>query len=127
MREVSGTPTRERRTYDYGWTPKGNLWIAARLPSILTNFTLYIPSSIGHYISGQHFPIQSDDNRDEGTIGVDERGMSWGYGPFLSRNGPDENDILVIQFDLLHGQAIVDLENEEFLDEPFAQEQESVS
>src|SRR5207248_1692643 len=43
MRESSGVRIHERRVYDYGWTPNGNLWLATRLRGTLTNYTLYIP------------------------------------------------------------------------------------
>lgn len=127
LRETSGINTHERRIYEYGWAPNGNLWIATRLPSILTSFTMYLPSGIGHILHGMRFSAQSEDGSAEGTIVIDDRGMSWGYGPFLSRHGADENDILLIQFDLIHERAILKLENEEFLDEPFVLEQESAN
>lgn len=117
MREFSGTRVRERRTYDYGWAPNGNLWVASRLPGILSNYTLYIPTAIGSYLYKRRLPIQSEDGSIEGTVGIDDRGMSWGYGPFLSRHGADENDILLVEFDLVHERVILKLETEEFLDE----------
>ncbi len=127
MRESLGARTRERRTYDYGWAPNGNLWIAARLPSILASYTLYIPSVIGPFLYKRRFPVQSEDGSTEGIIVVDDRGMSWGYGPFLSRHGADENDILLVEFDLVHERVILKLETEEFLDEPFVLSQESAN
>jgi hygromycin-B 7''-O-kinase len=99
--------------------------VATRLPSILTNYTLSIPSTIGPYLHRRRFPIQSIDGSTEGTVVVSNRGMSWGYGQFLSRHGADEDDILVVEFDLIHEQVTLELETEEFLDEPFVLSQES--
>ena len=127
MRKSSGLRTREHRTNDYGWTPNGHLWIATHLPSILITYTLYIPSALGPYLYGQRFPILSIDGSAEGTVVVDDRGMSWGYGQFLSRHGADEDDILLVEFDLIHAQVTLKLETEEFLDEPFVISQKSVS
>jgi hypothetical protein len=59
----------------------------------------------------------SEDGRDEGTIVVDDGGSSWGYAPFLSREGADEGDVLYVEFDLVSGRAKLRLEGDEFLEE----------
>src|SRR5260370_41972161 len=120
MRESTVDRMRERHIYDYGWTPNGELWIARHLTGISTNYTLYIPSTIGPYLYGRRFPVQSEDGSAEGTVAVDDRGVSWGYGPFLSRHGADENDVLFVEFDLVHERVTLKLQTAEFLDEPFA-------
>ena len=56
---------------------------------------------------------------------IDDKGMSWGYGSFLSRHGADEDDIFLVEFDLVHERATLKLETEEFLDEPFVPAQKS--
>ncbi len=127
MRESLGARTRERRIYDYGWASNGILWIATRLPSILISYTLNIPSAIGPILYGRSFPAQSENGSAEGTVVIDSKGVSWGYGPFLSQHGADENDILLLEFDLVHDRVILKLETEEFLDERFTISSESAN
>ena len=58
---------------------------------------------------------------------IDEKGMSWGYGSFLSRQYADEDDILLAEFDLVHEQVTLKLETEDFLDEPLTLSQGSAT
>ncbi len=117
MREALAMRPREQRINDYGWTPRGALWIAIRLPNTITNFSLKIPSAIAQYVTGSRFPVRSEDGSDSGIVVVDDKAMSWGYTPFLSRRGADEDDILLVEFDLVHEQVTLKLEAEDFLDE----------
>ena len=127
MREALAMRTRERRTSNYGWTPNGTLWIATRLPSRLNNYTLYIPSAIVRFLYGRRFVVRSKDGGEEGIVVIDEKGISWGYGSFLSRQGADEDDILLAEFDLVHEQVTLKLEAEDFLDEPITLSQGSAT
>jgi hypothetical protein len=108
---------RERRLVDFGWTDNGNLWLAMRLPNLsIASYTHGIPTAILPYVAGRQFRALTRDNREVGTVVVDERGASWGYGPFLAREGADEGDILYTEFNLVRGTAMLELEPEDFLE-----------
>lgn len=118
MREELAMRPRVRRVLDYGWTPEGNLWLAVRLPKLYGgSYTQGIPAPILRYVAGRQFRATGEDGTQVGSIGVDDQGTSWGYAPFLSREGADEGDVLYIEFDLRDGCATLKLEGDEFLDE----------
>jgi hypothetical protein len=47
---------------------------------------------------------------------VAKDGASWGYGPFLSRRGADEDDVLVVEFDLVKQTASLRIAGAELLE-----------
>lgn len=117
LREKLSMRPREHRVLDYGWTDPGNLWLAVRLPNLTAlSFTQGIPIDILHYVVRRQFRACTRDESDVGMVTVDERGMSWGYAPFLTRQGADEGDTLYIEFDLARATAMLELEPEDFLD-----------
>ena len=99
-----------------GWTPDGDLWIAYRLPSA-HSLVIGIPRSIGSYLMDREFEALAVDGSNAGTIVVSEELSSWGYGPYLSRRGADDGDVLIVTFDLLAGTARLTLDNPEVLDD----------
>lgn len=108
---------RERRVLDFGWTAQGNLWIAVRLPNLGgSSFTLGIPAAIQLYVANRAFSAVGDDGSQVGIIAIDDHGTSWGYSPFLSRAGADEDDVLYVEFDLGDARATLRLEDAEFLE-----------
>ncbi len=114
LREKLAMRPRERRIQDFGWRPGGNLWLAARLPSLTgTSFVQGIPADIARFVSGQQFRATAEDDTDVGAIIIDEKGISWGYTNFLAREGADEGDILYIEFNLVRKSAMLKLEAEE--------------
>jgi hypothetical protein len=76
-----------------------------------------IPAAIDHYIFGQRFTARAEDGSIVGELAVDEKRTSWGYGPYLSRYGADEGDILRIEFDIVVGKATLKLGGNELMDE----------
>src|SRR5262249_23700542 len=101
----------------YGWESDGTLSVT----TVVTNVSspvIGIPGAIAHYVAGRSFRAMTEDNTATGTIALDERGASWGYGPFLRRRGAEPGDVLSVRFDLSTDGAILSLGNEAALDEP---------
>jgi len=115
LRQANAQRPRERRVQDYGWTGEGNLWVGVRLPRT-TSLVIGIPSPILGYVAEQRFAARAEDGSDAGLIVVSDSGSSWGYGPYLSRRGADEGDILRIEFDLAQESATLRLGGEELLE-----------
>jgi hypothetical protein len=54
-----------------------------------------------------------------GNITINDTGMSYGYGPFIRRHGLDENDVLLVEFDLSEHIATLTTVDEYTLDEGY--------
>ena len=52
-----------------------------------------------------------------GVVKLREDGTAYGFGPFLTRRGADEDDIMILQFDLADGVAVLRLGDDELLEE----------
>ncbi|MGO9420227.1 hypothetical protein [Roseiarcus sp.] len=118
VRTANALREREKRVLDHGWTPQGRLWVAARLPAINGGtFVLGIPSAIRNYLAGRQFTFADEDGISHGTVKISDEGMSYGLGSFLRQRGADEGDILVAEFDLGAGAAVMLLGDDELLDE----------
>jgi hypothetical protein len=118
LRTANAEHSREKRVLDYGWTPEGCLWVAVRLPDLKsrTAFIFLMPSSIRRLVADGEFPAFSESGIPSGRIRVKEDGQSWGYGPFLTRTGADEDDIFIAEFDLAERTAILRLGDDEVLE-----------
>jgi hypothetical protein len=118
VRAANALREREKRVLDHGWTPQGQLWVAARLPTTSGGtFVLGIPGAIRNYLAGRQFTVADEDGISHGTVRIGDEGMSHGLGPFLRQRGADEGDILVAEFDLGTGAAVMRLGDDELLDE----------
>ena len=118
LRRASAQKPREKRICDYGWTPAGQIWIAIRMPRLPGRGLVFgIPGAVDQYVASQRFEAKAEDGSVVGTIAVDEKGSSWGYGPFLSRYGADEGDILRVEFDIVKNEVLLRLGGEELMDE----------
>ena len=101
VREHNQLRSRETRLLEYGWTPNGKLWIAWKLPGIVSGLVLGIPGAVRRYLCGRSFPVLAKDSgRTLGEISINEGGSSYGYGPFLRYAGADQSDTLLAEFDL---------------------------
>lgn len=118
VRRANAQRPREKRVQDYGWTTGGRLWLAVRLPRHPEGgLVIGIPAAIDQYVIDRRFLARSEDGAEVGTIVIDQKGTSWGYGPYLSRYGADEGDILRIEFDLVEGSVTLRIGGEELMDE----------
>jgi hypothetical protein len=118
LREANALRPREKRILDHGWTPDGNLWLATRIPGAhIPNVVVGIPSAIRSYLIGRQFDARDEDDVSHGTIRINDEGASYGFSPFLRQRGADEGDILITEFDLSSGNALLRLGDDEILEE----------
>lgn len=118
LRRANAQRPREKRICDYGWTPQGRLWVGVRMPRRPDRgLVVGIPGAIDQYVLGRRFTARAEDGSIVGAIAVDEKGTSWGYGPYLSRYGADEGDILRIEFDIVGEEVTLRLGGDELMDE----------
>jgi Sigma-70, region 4 len=109
---------KEKRVLDHGWTAAGQLWVATRLPGTLSGaFIFGMPGAIKRYLAGRKFAAKDDDGIEHGSVRINDEGSSYGFGPFLRQRGADEGDILIAEFDLNGGTALLRLGDDELLDE----------
>ena len=116
LRDIVATRTRPRRTIGYGWEEDGMLSVT----TVVTNVSspvIGIPGPVSHYVSGRQFVAVTEEGSPVGTVAIDERGGSWGYGPFLRRRGAEPGDVLTIRFDLAAERATLVLADEMDLEE----------
>ncbi len=114
LREAIANRPRKRRTVAYGWDSDG----ALRLTVIVGNVNapvIGIPAAITRYVAGRQFQAKTLEKTPAGTIVINDRGTSWGYGPFLRRRGAEPGDALTTCFDLAAGEVTLALEDEDIL------------
>ena len=117
FREANALQPRQRRIVDHGWSRDGRLWLAIRVPHAPAGRVFGVPSAVVRYLTGRRFAAYTEERSPAGTLVVDERGSCWGYGPFLNRAGADEDDILVITFDLATDEAVLAVASNETFEE----------
>ena len=115
IQDMNALKPRQKRVLNHGWTDDGELWIAARLPSA-KNFVVGIPGSTKRFLAGQSFDAFTENGTPCGTIRNSDEATSWGYSPFLTRSGADEDDILLVRFNLPKKSARLSLADDEFLE-----------
>jgi hypothetical protein len=108
---------RERRQTRFGWSDTGYLWIAAQIPKYgKSTMIVYAAIPIRRYVENQHFTAVAKDSGDcMGTISVSDNGTSWGYGRFMTRYGMDEDDVLLVEFDLGRNVAYLSIGSDDLL------------
>ena len=119
VRQANALRQKEKRVLDHGWTPRGQLWLAARIPAAhdAANLVVSVPGPIRHYLSGRQFDAKDEDGVSHGSVRVNDDGASYGFTPFLRQRGADAGDILVAEFDLTKNLALLQLGDDEVLEE----------
>ncbi|MCG3776140.1 MAG: RNA polymerase sigma factor RpoS [Nitrospira sp.] len=117
LKDANAAKPHEKRVLDHGWTADGSLWIAARLPERTSHFVLGIPGPIRRLVIGKDFAATDEHNVASGTVRVNDEGTSYGYSPFLSRKGADENDLLLVSFDLSASRCTLRVIDDEELEQ----------
>jgi hypothetical protein len=101
MRMANHLRPKQQRVLQYGWGEGGELWIAARVPKFTESMVIGCPGPMQRFLNGQQFTCFAKTGTQKcGTIAVNDRGASYGYGTFIRRYGVDENDVLMAEFDL---------------------------
>jgi hypothetical protein len=116
LRDIVATRGRPRRMIGYGWQEDGTLSVTTVVNNV-SSPVIGIPSDVSRYVADRQFAAFTQDGSDTGTIVIDDRGTSWGYGPFLRRRGAEVGDVLTIRFDLVGEQVTLLLADEMELDE----------
>jgi len=116
LRDANAMKPPVKRVLDHGWNESGSLWVAVRIPQLFTSFVFGIPAAIRHLLDARSFKAVDENNSDFGTIRILDDGTSIGYGKFLRQRGADENDVLVVFFDLIGDKAELRLGNDEILE-----------
>ncbi len=116
LRQSVALQPKESRYADHGWTADGRLWLAVRLSRHPESVPIHIPVAISHYVGEGRFQALTELGAPAGTVVVAKDGASWGYGPFLSRRGADEDDVLVVEFDLVKHTASLRIASAELLE-----------
>jgi len=100
---------------DYGWTEKDEIWIGYRLSeSVIFNGVCSIPAAMQQFINGD-FKLKPNDGSIVGNL-VARDNSAWGIGPILRRKGAEENDYMVLVFDLSLKTATIYLGDESLLE-----------
>lgn len=110
-----------KQVLQFGWDQNGKLWIATRLPHFGKNsLVIGCPSAVRRYLEKREFEYTPKGSEHHcGKIVFDQRGTSWGYGPYIRQNGLDENDILLAEFDLETNTAKLSVGDDELFDDIF--------
>jgi hypothetical protein len=119
VREANALRPKEKRVLDHGWTPGGQLWLAARIPAAhdAAKLVVSVPGAIRHYLSRRQFEARDEDSVSHGLLRVNDEGVSYGFTSFLRQRGADEGDILIVEFDLTKNTALLRLGDDELLEE----------
>ncbi len=117
LRATNNARPRERRVIDHGWTANGELWLAARVPSVIESFVIGAPSAVNRIVGGRDFAATTDAGNPCGRLRVYDYGQVTGFVPFLRRAGADDEDILMIRFNLTSATCMLSVMSEEELDD----------
>jgi len=117
VRAENALRPKERRVLDHGWTREGNLWLAARIGPQHASHVVGVPSPIRRFVTGREFSARDEDGVGHGVVRINVEGASYGFASFLRQRGADEGDILIAEFDLAGGAALLRLGDDELLDE----------
>lgn len=111
-------PTREyhRVISDYGWTNDGRIWLGILLTDmILASGSFYIPSGMKNYLQGE-YSLVSKDGKSYGKIKVKDA-FGWNIKSYLKRYGGEEDDYIVLEFDINSRIVTCNIGDEDLLDD----------
>ena len=108
---------RTRRLLLCDWE-NGMIRFVIRCPEFLTTLVVGCPSSVKNILINKKFQALSEsDEKQCGTIGVNEDGTIYGMSTFCRVYGVEEDDILVIKIDLLENNAYLSVNSiDDYLD-----------
>lgn len=113
LRNENDLRPREKRLLDYGWSPNGRIRIAVRIPFLTGSMVVGIPGPMRRFLDNHEFlGIAEQDGRRCGRIAINDSGSSYGYAKFIRQYGVDENDILIVEFDLITSNAFLSVSDD---------------
>lgn len=86
---------------------QGYIRIACRLPEFATTLVVGAPSSVRPQLVNKKFEIYDEEGQRYGTVGVNEQGSIYGMSAFCTPQETQEDDILLMRFDLLSSKVIL--------------------
>lgn len=101
---------------DFGWTSDGKISLRFKVSKsmiITGNFT--IPVGMRQMIE-RDFLLKAHDGKELGRINT-RNGRGWGLAPVLKKTGVDDNDVILLLFDLQTREAIMSFEDDIQCDE----------
>jgi hypothetical protein len=115
VRLASSHRPKETRLTDHGWSVEGRLWLMVRLARHPESTPIHIPAAIHGYVGEGRYAASTEDGKPAGVVVINADGACWGHGPFLARRGADEDDTLVVEFDLVERRVMLRLDASEVL------------
>ena len=109
VRKLNSERVKLRRVLKFGWSRSGNLWVAVRIPDYEHQLVFGVPADIKKLLIDKKFNAVDEQNVGCGSIVVNQQGSSYGYDSFLNRKCIDEDDILLIEFDLVGHTCVLTL------------------
>jgi hypothetical protein len=107
---------RGQRTMGFRWVGDRTLQVAVRVPSMGAGVFL-VPAAARDTVKGRAFEAFTQVGDEVGTLKVDDASASsWGLLPFVRRSGAEAGDVIVIEFDLDAGVAVLELLGAEILE-----------
>jgi hypothetical protein len=104
---------------DYGWTPDGRIWMGYRLSnSMILTGVFSVPAAFRQFIQGE-FSLRTAEGQVLGKI-KSAGDRAWGLGTLFRRLGGEQDDYLVLIFDLAGRQTTSLLGDTQLIDD-FAQ------
>jgi hypothetical protein len=90
------------------WTPRGTLLVQRELGDAWS-LVVGIGRALSPYFANRTFAAVSETGASAAAIRFDQKGLSWGYSPFLQAAGACRGDVLVADFNLADSTVILTL------------------
>ena len=88
---------------------QGYIRIVFRLPEFVTSVVAGAPSSVKKTLLNKKFDAYDEDGNRYATVAVNDQGTIYGMSAFCSENETQENDILLMRFDLLEEKVFLSI------------------
>jgi hypothetical protein len=109
---------REKHPQTFGWTDDGNIWIAKKVSYNLVSFLMYCPANLRRYFDGVDFTLMGENGKPFGLVKLSgDMASLYGFQPFITRKGVEENDILKAEFNLSNKTCMISFAQEDIFDE----------
>jgi len=100
---------------DYGWTPRGKIWLGLKLSEgIIRGGVFGIPAGMRRHLQG-NFALKAADGVYIGLLKVKDS-SGWSLGSFFRRRGGEPGDHVVLKFDPTSLEATAYIGDEDLLD-----------